>query len=124
MHFTADVQSLITFNLCHQEHCVNESIQYQCIVSDEGTLRWRIRNGTATLATISYTDGDAVRVGFSTINGASQFSTDLSSATPLLISNISFTVQSSISGYTIVCEDGTDNKSCPINIRGIYMCIY
>ncbi len=52
------------------------------------------------------------------ISNAPDFSTDLSSTNPL-ISTISFTVQSSINGYTIVCEDaGGDSESCTIDILG------
>ena len=37
------------------------------------------------------------------------FFTDYTSKSPSLISNISFTVQSSINGYTIHCEDEDQN---------------
>ena len=47
------------------------------------------------------------------------FFTDYTSKSPSLISNISFTVQSSINGYTIHCEDGNGNmENCTINIAG------
>ena len=43
----------------------------------------------------------------------------LSSTSPSLISSISFTVQSSINGYTILCEDGGgDYENCTIYIAG------
>ena len=47
------------------------------------------------------------------------FFTDYTSKSPSLISNISFTVQSSINGYTIHCEDGDGNmENCTIDIIG------
>ena len=55
-----------------------------------------------SLGTESYTTSSNV-AHFTTITGAEQFYTDLSSTSPSLISNISFTVQSSINGYTIHC---------------------
>ena len=70
-----------------------------------------------TLGTKTYSTGDGL-VSFTPITNAPDFSTDLSSMIPL-ISNISFTVQSSINGYTIQCEDeGGDSESCIINIQG------
>ena len=66
------------------------------------------------LDTETYSDGDSLS-SFSPIDNAPQFSTDLSSTSPSIISNIPFTVQSSINGYTIVCEEGEgDNENCII----------
>ena len=49
------------------------------------------------------------------------FFVDYTSKSPSLISNISFTVQSSINGYTIHCEDGDGNmENCTIEIAGMY----
>ena len=71
-----------------------------------------------SLDTESYSDGDSL-TSFSPIGDAPQFSSDLSSTSPSLISNISFTVQSSVNGYTILCEEGEgDNENCTINIAG------
>ena len=71
-----------------------------------------------TLDTETYSNGDSL-VPFSPITNAPDFSTDLSSTNPSIISNISFTVQSSINGYTILCEDaGEDVENCTINIQG------
>ncbi len=98
--------------------CLTTPVQYQCIVTNSFILRWRVRDETMTsLDTESYINGDAL-VSFSPITNAPDFSTDLSSMIPL-ISNISFTVQSSINGYTIQCEDaGGDSESCTINVAG------
>ena len=106
---------------CDSEQCLNKQVEYQCTVTGSIALRWRIRDeNMISLATESYSDGDSL-TSFTPIgNNAPQFSTDLSSTSPSLISNISFTVQSSINGYTILCEDiGGDDKNCTINIAGI-----
>ena len=88
-------------------------------MTDSALLRWRIRNESiATLDTESFTNADAVS-SFNPIPNAPDFSTDLSSTSPSIISNISFTVQSNINGYTILCEDaGGDIESCTIDIEG------
>ena len=70
-----------------------------------------------TLATKTYSTSD--KLVSSTFANATDFSTDLSSTSPNIISNISFTVQSSINGYTIHCDDaGGDSESCTISIEG------
>ncbi len=82
-------------------------------------LRWRIRDESmTTLDTETYSNGDSI-ASFTPIDNAPDFSTDLSSASPSIISNISFTLQSSINGYSILCEDlGGDSESCTVNIEG------
>ena len=73
-----------------------------------------------SLDTRIHTNGDNL-VSFSPITNAPDFSTDLSSTSPSIISTISFTVQSSINGYTIQCDDlGGDSESCTINIEGTF----
>ena len=74
-----------------------------------------------SLGTYSHTTSSNL-VSFTTIAGAEQFSTDLSSTSPNLTSTISFTVQSSINGYTIHCVDagGVDTKSCTVDIAGAH----
>ncbi len=112
---------MITFQ-CDQTFCLNEPVQFQCIVNGSiDILRWRIRDESmTTLNTETYSNGDSI-ASFLPIPNAPDFSTDLSSMIPL-ISNISFTVQSSINGYTILCEDfGGDSESCTINIEGEYL---
>ncbi len=71
-----------------------------------------------TIGAETYSDEDGLVSLSQTITNAPDFSTDLSKASPSIISNISFTVQSSINGYTIQCEDGGDSESCTINIQG------
>ena len=74
-----------------------------------------------TLATETYSDGDSL-VPFTHITNAPDFSTDLSSTSPSIISNISFTVQTSINRYTIQCgAAGGDSENCTINIQGKYL---
>ncbi len=73
-----------------------------------------------TLETRSYISGDAL-VSSTPFTNAPDFSTDLSSTSPSIISNISFTVQSIINGYTVQCEDELgDSEICTINIQGDY----
>ncbi len=98
--------------------CPSTPVQYQCIVTDSAILRWRVRDETITsLDSRTYSNGDSL-VSFIPITNAPDFSTELSSISPL-ISNISFTVQSSINGYTILCEVSAQNsENCTINVAG------
>ena len=77
-------------------------------------LTWRIRDETSQLDSNIYTS-----LGITSPNTlAGDFSVQQLSTNPL-ISTISFTVQSSINGYTILCEEGGgDNETCTINIAG------
>ena len=77
-------------------------------------LNWRIRDGTSDLASSTYTS-----LSITSPNTlAGDFSVQQLSTNPL-VSTISFTVQSSINGYTILCEEvGGDNENCTINIAG------
>ena len=71
------------------------------------------------LDTRPYLSGDTVNIS-GIINGAPDFSIVLISNTNPLISNISFTVQSSIEDYIIECETpGVDSEECVINIAGM-----
>ncbi len=103
--------------------CLSTPVQYQCIVTISVILRWRIRDETITsLDTRAYTNGDDLSSTFNPIPDASDFSTDLSSTSPSIISNISFTVQSSINGYSVHCEDaGGDSENCTIYVAGKIM---
>ena len=101
------------------EHYLSRSVQYQCTVTGSNILQWRIRDENMTsLGTEAYTTSSDLE-SYTPINAVPQFSTDLSSTSPSLISNISFTVQFSINGYTIHCEDADGNaKQCTIEIAG------
>ena len=73
----------------------------------------------------TYSDADDPVFSFTPIANAPDFSTDLSSTSPSIISNISFIVQYSINGYTIQCDDsGGDSENCTINIEGEYTISY
>ena len=78
-------------------------------------LTWRIRNETSDLGSTTYTS-----LGITSPNTlAGDFSVQQLSTNPL-VSTISFTVQSSINGYTILCEEGGgDNETCTINITSM-----
>ena len=69
------------------------------------------------LGTELYTTGSDLVTTPAPFPNSLPFFTDYTSKSPSLISNISFTVQSSINGYTIHCEDGNDNmESYTINV--------
>ena len=103
---------------CDAELCLSQQVEYQCTAG--ASLRWRISDETmSTLGSRAYLSDDTVNISES-IGGAPDFSTVLRSNTNPLISNISFTVQSSIEDYTIECETpGEDSNECVINIAGM-----
>ena len=102
------------------QQCLSTSVQYQCTVTDSNILNWRIRDDNMTsLGTDAYTPVNDLVTTPEPFTMGLPFFTDLSSTSPSLISNISFTVQSSINGYTIHCEDGHGNmENCTIDIAG------
>ncbi len=115
-----DVESTVEFKCNPTQQCISTSVQYQCTVTDSSLLNWRIRDENMTsLGTESYgTLSDLVTTPVPFFYSL-PFCTDYTSKSPSLISNISFTVQSSINGYTIHCEDGDGNmKNCTIDIAG------
>ena len=99
---------------------LSTSVQYQCIVTDSNILLWRIRNeNSASLETVAYATGSNLVTTPVPFPNSLPFFTDYTSKSPSLISNISFTVQSSINGYTIHCEDGDGNmENYAIEIAG------
>ena len=100
------------------QQCLSTSVQYQCTVTDSNILNWRIRNENITsLGTEDYTTGGDLVTTPAPFPNSLPFFNDYTSKSPSLISNISFTVQSSINGYTIHCEDGDGNmENCTINV--------
>ncbi len=87
-------------------------------MNDSALLIWRIRDETVVqIGSQTYSNNDNL-ASFSPITNAHDFSTDLSSTSPSIISNISFTVQSNINGYTILCEYLGDSKICTIDVAG------
>ena len=103
------------------EYCLNnDPVQYQCTVTDSIILQWRIRDvNMASLGTEAYTTVNDLVTTPEPFPNSLPFFTDYTSKSPSLISNISFTVQSSINGYTIHCEDGDGNmENCTVVIPG------
>ena len=118
-----DVESTVNINCIPAQQCLSTSVQYQCTVTGSNNLLWRIRDENMTsLGTCVYsTLSDLVTTPAPFPNNLPFFN-DYTSKSPSLISNISFTVQSSINGYTIHCDDGDGNmENCTINIAGIAM---
>ena len=108
------------------EQCLDQLVEYQCTVTGTGftALVWRISedDGTQLSNTVAYaSNGIGALV---TIGG--EFTVEqLQPASPV-VSNISFTVQSSINGYTIVCEDAitTNNENFTIFIPGMITLLF
>ena len=101
------------------EYCLNNDVQYQCTVTGSIILQWRIRDENMTsLATEAYTTASDLVTTPRPFPNSLPFFTDYTSKSPSLISNISFTVQSSINGYTIHCEDEDMNmENCTVNVN-------
>ena len=102
------------------EYCLDRSRQYQCIVTDSNILNLRIRDENMTsLGTVAYLSANDLVTTPGPFPNSLPFFTDYTSKSPSLISSISFTVQSSINGYTIHCEDGNGNmENCTVFIDG------
>ena len=82
-------------------------------------LRWRLLDdgGTQIGGTVTYLDDEIGLPG--TLGG--EFDVEQLQEIPMIISNISFTAQSSINGYTIRCGDGTNNED--LVVSGVYIII-
>ena len=106
----------VDFYCVTEEQCLNKPVQYQCTVTYSNILRWRIRDENMTsLRTESYTTSSDLVTTPRPFPNSLPFFTNYTSKSPSLISNISFTVQSGINGYTIHCEDGDGNmENCTI----------
>ena len=115
--FPLDVYCLVQFQ-CDSEHCLDQQVEYQCNVTGSDNtlvLTWRIRNETSQVDINTFTSVSIT--GPATLAG--DFSVQQLSTNPL-VSTISFPVQSSFNGYTILCEGGGgDNENCIINIAGM-----
>ena len=113
----SDVNSQIQFQP-DTTHCNGEPVEYQCSV-DTNVLTWSVlqNNGTqfGTDALYAFSSNGVP----SSIEGV--FIPERLSAISVspILSNISFTVQSSINGYTILCTDGSLNNE-NVTITGIY----
>ncbi len=105
------VHSAIQFPL-NTVQCLDQTVEYQCTVSGS-TLRWTLFDeNVAQIATITYASD---QVGASLPLGSHFTVEQLSPASPI-VSNVSFTVQSSIDGYTIRCIDTATTESIDITI--------
>ena len=107
------------------EQCLDQLVEYQCTVTGTGftSLTWKISedNGTQLGNTVTYTSNS---IGASVTIGGVFTVEQLQPSSPI-VSNISFTVQSSINGYTIVCEDSAtmNNENLTINVPGMMLMI-
>ena len=120
------VHATITFQP-DTEQCLGQLVEYQCTVNAV-LLNWRVFDNNQT----QLSDGSAAYttagIGPTVTIGGGVLSVEQLQQSPI-ISNISFTVQSSINGYTIQCEDGVTmtNENLTINITGTvydsYTCI-
>ena len=110
--------STVEFDCIPTQQCLSTSVQYQCTVTDSNIVLWRIRDENMTsLGTVDYTTVGHLVTTPAPFPNSLPFFTDYTSKSPSLISNISFTVQSSINGYTIHCEDGDGiMENCIINV--------
>ena len=106
----------VQLNTCHSSVCLSQTVQYQCTVTGESTLTWRVLNSTGSqVDTQTYAIGD--QLGTDPL--ATDFTTYLISNTDPLISNISFTAQSHLNNYVIQCEYVTGTPvNCTIVIEG------
>ena len=99
----------------------SQNVEYQCRVEKGYILIWQIvaENSTCTkkynqLSTVS---------ALEQISDCPKFRTVLLSNTPPFMSNISFNVESNITGLTIICEDvsGTTKECKLLGISIIFM---
>ncbi len=88
---------------------------------NETVLNWRVFDNQAQLGD-GFAGFNSGGIGPTNTIGGGVFTVEQLQQSPI-ISNISFTVQSSINGYTIQCEDFNTmtNESLKINITGISM---
>ena len=112
------VSCQIQFQPDTTQHCNGQPVEYQCSSNGTGpllTLRWRIlqKNGTQFDLDALYISGSNQEPGPIGEVFTPERLSPLSESP--LVSNISFTAQSSINGYTIVCDDTIlDNESFAI----------
>ncbi len=121
--FFSGVNSQIQFQPDTTQHCNGEPVEYQCSI-DTNVLTWRIllNNGTQFGTDALYVLNSNAEP--STIGDV--FIPERISAVDVspLVSNISFTAQSSINGYTILCRDGINLNNINVTITGILLIMY
>ena len=112
------VNSQIQFQPDTTQHCNGEPVDYQCSI-DAFILSWRVlqNNGTQFGTDATYVLNSNAEP--SSIEDV--FMPERLSAVSLspLVSNISFTAQSSINGYTIQCINGNNLNNINVTITGI-----
>ncbi len=83
------------------ELVLNQPVQYHCTINGSTILTWRVlRNDGSELGSIRYVS--SVNQAPNSIGGLFTARQSLTS----IAASISFTVESDIDGYTIICEDG------------------
>ncbi len=98
--------------------CLNQTVEYQCTVSGSAIniLIWRVfdENEIQIGADVSHNSAT-----FQAPDAVGLFTVKQLSETPL-VSNVSFTVHSSIDRYTVVCGDANtmSNETILIDIAG------
>ena len=96
----------------------SQHIEYQCTVEIGYILKWHIvaEYGTCTKIYHELSKLSALEA----VTNCPEFKTVLLSTTPPIMSNILFTVESSITGLTIICEDVSGTiEEC--KLLGIYI---
>ncbi len=104
------------------EQCLGQLVEYQCTVDRTGFygLTWRIQNDNGMeIGTASYLSNSLDSTP-RPVGGGGEFTVLQTQQSPI-ISNLTFTAQPSINGYTILCEDGVslNNENFTINIPGM-----
>ncbi len=101
------------------EQCLDQQVDYQCTVTGQSILVWRVFNdsGTQFGLQVSY-----ISSGLGVCqNINSRFFFEQSSAMPSIISNVTFTALTDINGYTVQCEDGQTSSNFTVQILGELM---
>ena len=103
------------------EQCLGQLVEYQCTV-DAVVLNWRIFDESQAQLSDGFVTFSSGGISQPNTVGGGVFTVEQLQQSPV-ISNISFTVQSSINGYTIHCEDGVamTNENVTIDIIGMSM---
>ena len=127
LHSITDIVNSLTGLECtvqfqhDTEQCLDQLVEYQCTVTGTGflVLSWRIFDDNGPeLGNVIYTSSNDI--GFPAIIIGGVFFVQLRNVQfDIIISTISFTVQSSINEYTIVCEDPFFTEYLTINISGM-----
>ena len=101
---------------------LGQLVEYQCTAVNAFALNWRVFDESQTQLIDGFVGYNSGVISPTVTIGGGVFTVEQLQLSPI-ISNISFTVQSSINGYTIVCEDAITltNENLKINILGMTM---